>query len=286
MIISDNNNLIRLYCDIITRTFNITPDTSTNYLDIPRRNCTWYNAGYNYNGKELIHFTSLKVLFSIINEGALRMYNLINPNDKNEMNLANDIIKYYKNTEGLKDSLYYSSFSSVENIDDSYLWCNYGHKEEGVCIVFEILENQVEWNNSHISDIKYVTKLFDAFKDKRDRFIIEHNLSNDLDKEIIFGFYKLMCFHKEDKYIREKEIRLITQQCLSDTKPDCNSRNELVSYYELPLMNLKKNDNNKPQLKISKIILGNKLKDFPILRIEDILSKSFDYKIDVEVQKV
>ncbi len=52
---------------------------------ISTKNRNLLGTRYFYSSnKKVIHFTSLQVLFSIINENALRLYNLYNSNDDNE----------------------------------------------------------------------------------------------------------------------------------------------------------------------------------------------------------
>src|SRR5450759_3200031 len=69
----------------------------------PNKNRNLINSPYLYsNSNKLIHFTSLSSLYSIINEGAIRLYNLHNSNDEDEYIFASKMLENIYHLQGIK----------------------------------------------------------------------------------------------------------------------------------------------------------------------------------------
>ena len=114
---------------------------------IPNKNIKLQGTRYYYSkGRKVIHFTSVSALFSIINDGALRLYNLHNSNDSCEYSFAsNQLREIYslqgfdeKKIEGYIDKMKEYSFilstASTNEIKNKILWDKYGQKGRGVAI--------------------------------------------------------------------------------------------------------------------------------------------------------
>lgn len=199
---------------------------------------------YFYEGAmEFVHFTSLPVLFSILNSRSIRLYDLHNSADVSELSNGMQLLKF---TEGEMDRLKRHSFSfsfcAVSELHNDDLWVNYGNNYEGVAIVFEI-DSQVEnWRNYHLSKVKYG----DAHLEKIRQFQVERErLEKDFPVKIMGNFGTLLGFHKREEYSHELEVRLFTHfpyqytyEYDSFTFPEYrinDNRNRLVRYLELPL---------------------------------------------------
>lgn len=152
--------------------------------------------------KEYFHLTSYKNVFSIINSGYFRLYNLKNSDDPNELasfkklGISNHVIDFYKK------NTFILSGCGVDDIENEKLWRGYGK----VAIVYEFLNSSMAWNNFHFAPIQYKTN--PAFS-KFAKLIIKNNSKYP---GIPFNYDvmpSLIAFHKRRKFRWEKEVRLM-----------------------------------------------------------------------------
>jgi hypothetical protein len=175
--------------------------------------------------KKILHFTSLSVLYSIINEGAIRLYNLNNSNDKKEYLYASRGLEKIYNLQGrtkeyiiknfnwIKKNMFIFSCTEYTNSEKPELWKSYGFKGKGVAIEFEILNDINKWMPYfYFSEVHYNEfKDFKTLKLKWEEIQRKNqNVKYDIDLKPIFSF------HKSKSWENENEIRL------------------LYNYYELP----------------------------------------------------
>ena len=159
------------------------------------------------NVNKVIHFTSLRNLYSIINEGHLRLYNLHNSNDPKEYEYAATLFKNIYKLQGFSDEDYdfklnrikeYSfifSCTGIDKLNNSKYWEKYGDKKKGVAIEFEILNKPENWREFYFANVKYY-KIND-FIPLVDRWthIQNKNKSNRYD----ISLDQLLSFHKSKK---------------------------------------------------------------------------------------
>ena len=227
------------------------PVTTTSWGPIHNRKLV--NTDYYYSiGEKLLHFTSLKFLFSIINEKSFRLYNLLNSNDPNEYSYTIGKLKSFYKKQGkaedwinsqiqyVKETSFILSCTSPEELTISKFWDEYGDSGKGVCIELEIFDNPINWEGFYLSKVKY------GELDRWDDFISEiltlcdKHPSNYYD----FRFDMIFCLHKRPAptYIKEKEIRILGQKpqkhgWIFDSliHNDIGRRNIPVQYLKLPI---------------------------------------------------
>lgn len=237
-----------------------------------------YPDKYKPNSNKVVHFTSLKVLFSILNEKAIRLYNLKSMNDPNEFSY---IFENHKLNEklinNLKSDIYISSFcdSSIllENNDNILnLWRLYGDGGNGVAIEFEIDKDIKHKFNFMLTKLVYTKIKIDEFLRYNNEFELENKVSVDYSNVLEY----LACLHKNPYYKIEEEIRLVhfgdstnplglgmrnkyNKLDMSEYyKPDISKSGEIINYYKFPLC---KEIQNHPIISISKIQFGFKISD-------------------------
>ncbi|MEZ5055287.1 MAG: DUF2971 domain-containing protein [Chitinophagales bacterium] len=217
-----------------------------------------------------IHFTSLKVLHSILNEGCIRLYNIARMNDTKEVDFVAKKFRIdQQEINKFKENAYIMSncCSTILNTSDELmLWRLYGNDGLGCCIEFEYTNdiniyrlhrynvNYIDENNQEIDNL--INKLIE-FNKKIEPYTI--NL-----KQFILN---LAVFFKSKQFKSEKEQRLyieIIKNCDNDKVfHDVNSKNNNTSYIEIPLSNSKNanqlNDFNvNEKIRIKRIIFGHK----------------------------
>ena len=211
-------------------------------LTLPDTNRNYQSSTYYFQTPcSLVHWTSIQNLFSILNERALRLYNLESSDDANEISYAGELLGLNRNLLNFGKRHFFSiSFCNGSEKDNPFMWKKYGKKYSKVAIEFEITNEALHWNNYHLSPVYY--KVPDRFR----LFLVE------IEKTIIndgFSFYadlnKLLGFHKRGRFNPEKEIRLATydphndiELYLRSSKPEPKikkGRNRITRYINLPL---------------------------------------------------
>lgn len=188
--------------------------TGNGYIDmsfdarLSKFNNSYSDSQYFYTGnKKFIHWTTIQNLMSVINYREIRLYNLHNSSDANEFNYAAENLKLPKESiDCAKDFLYTFSFCKSSELDNPYLWQEYGKNYEGVALEFEVVNNPKEWKNFMLSPIFYeIPKNLKNLVDELEKFKLKHpNASTDID------LGKLIAFHKKPDFSKELEIRLST----------------------------------------------------------------------------
>lgn len=238
---------------------------------------------YDPKNNQFVHFTSLRNLHSIINENAVRLYNMENVNDPWEYHyfsgegLENDkLSKIKRNTYIL--SLCDKSVLEGENILN--LWRLYGNRGWGVAIEFEIKchVNSTFPDDYFLGKVLYQKPTLEEFNIKLTEFEQRNNVKTD-PKELI---RIPACFHKNPYYRIEEEVRLMTFDSKSTRRAtlipeqkrykwDFNARNELVTYSSLKLGQGPENI----WVTIKKIQLGFQHSEESFMQIEKHLNRLF-----------
>lgn len=150
------------------------------------------------------HLTSYNKLFSILNSGKLRLYNLKNSNDQNELFIVKGMTDHSGVIENLKEHVFTFSFCKVEDIANPKLWDKYGT----VALNFEIVNAPEPWHDFRMSQMFYdTTPIADEY----------NSLIEDLYKKYPgFRFQdddgsliSIHAFHKEMAHSYEKEYRIM-----------------------------------------------------------------------------
>ncbi|MBE0638196.1 MAG: DUF2971 domain-containing protein [Bacteroidales bacterium] len=270
---------------------------------------------------KLLHWTSLSVLFSIINEKSLRLYNLDSSEDEDELKYAGKLLGVNDNhMTNAKKNFFSMSFCEESELQNEYMWKNYGGKYQKVVIEFEVVNNSASWNNFMISPIFYhPPKQLISFLKEVDERITKFNNSFYMDMSRVIGF------HKKESFNHENELRIATYFPIKDLaidgihiypeprmKTKKTDKNKVVNYIKFPLMvdysNLKHNSyysfagkyyknekeffEDKPKIKISNVYFGEncglsslEMKRF-IRQIERTVLNAHGYRIDLSKDKI
>jgi len=275
---------------------------------LPRENYKLKNTPFFYDsGNDFIHFTSLDSLFSILNSGHLRLYNLLNMDDKLELEYARKALLLKTNSdEKIKEQLYsFSMCSSKEILEEEpkkkkhLLWKLHGKDGNGVIIRLKRMNELTTWRSYYLTKCFYDLEVFSAIKE----------LNEITNQEILEN--KLACFIKLPIYDFEKEIRLVFDMANSEKHFDTNTltttypkiypdklnKSDKISYFQLPLYNFYK-DNDKaaypllsdfvgekyetPKMSITEIILGYRYNDNDLKNLKERIN-TFDSTINVKM---
>ena len=223
-------------------------------------------AQYKPQSNKIVQFTSLKVLYSILNEHALRLYNLNNMNDPNELNFLfkntnvdQEYINYYK------ENIYIASFCSSNILKSESilnLWRLYGSNGHGVAIEYEIDPDVRHKRDFVFARVSYRDIDIDKFLKANATFEEKYKVSVDYSELLKIP----ATMHKNSAYKIEEEERLIffgkgaqmREMAEKDLqyKPDVNNYGQPVTYYKLPLYESK--ESMLPSITIKKIHFGFK----------------------------
>ncbi len=155
----------------------------------------------NPEGQEFFHLTSYRNLFSIINSGAFRLYNLKNSDDPNELESFRDVGAVDQNIEHYKQRTFILSGCQIDDLDNVKLWEGYGE----VAIVYQVLNSAMHWRNFHFSKIIYEPESrFGLLKEILERFQTKYTRPFEFDT-----VPNLIAFHKNKQFEWEREVRLM-----------------------------------------------------------------------------
>ena len=257
----------------------------------PTKNRRLKGSDYYYSNNTIIHFTSFKVLLSIINDGALRLYNLHNSNDEKEYSYASQTLEnIYKMQnfnesnlnsfiDKIKEYSFILSCTSHDSLNKSNFWEKYGDGNKGVAIEFEIINNSEDWEYFYISKVHYdKLKVFEKLKKEWEDLQTKNpHLSYQISLD------QFLSLHKSKSWSEENEIRILTifpdihkepfkERIYNDFKP--TKPTYKIKYFKLPLCDktgkyIEKSINDRseffwsliPKLRISNIYFGP---DFPM----------------------
>lgn len=268
--------------------FSVSQSPSDFNLELKMNSFSGFNNPYNTNCTSFIHFTSLKALHSILNESALRLYNMNNVNDPKEMehlvesdsNLNHIVYEMKKNTYVLS-----MCCGDILNSDEILnLWRLYGNNGNGVAIELEIDMQGVSNFKFLISDIHYNKLNIAEFMNLHRQFEEKKGLKVGVADVLAVP----SCFHKSRYYKVESEVRMLFMDSsnsfydLSDMTRldspffyDFDSRGELVSYFKLAL-----NEESMyfPKVTIKSIQIGFKYSKESFKEIKNHLTNFLRYK--------
>lgn len=267
---------------------------------------------------KLLHWSSLPVLFSILNEKTLRLYDLDSSEDESELRYSGELLGLNPNQiDNAKKKFYSMSFCEKSELHNEYMWQNYGGNYEKVVIEFDVVNNSASWNNFMISPIFYhPPEQMVSFLKEVDERITKFNNSFYMDMSRVIGF------HKKKSFNHENELRLATYFPIKDLyndgvhiHPDSRlkeGRNRIVYSIKLPLWidysHLKHNSGysfagkyykneeeffeDKPKIKISNVYFGEKCglseKEFARFagEIERRIRNTFGYQMELSKDRI
>lgn len=280
------------------------------FLASPNENIHFKGSKYFFKAdKNLVHFTSLESLNSIIKNGTFRLYNLQSMNDPREFEFAGSV--FMDNTNQIEDSkelIFSMSFCPEEILfknekkDQFNLWRLYGKSGMGAAIIVKFDNSPLDWKDHHISKVHYGNPRKHIPGGLGGLFYLIKSL-NKTEPKIGFDFGKFFCFHKSDLFSYEREIRLIIDCRQKRTGigytryefankfeypkiSECNNKTDLngksSKYVEIPLANENiKNEIGIPKMTIDSIILGHAFttKEFGKIKreLESEAKKSLNY---------
>jgi len=222
------------------------------HIRISKQNKDYSKTRYYYTDrKKLLHFTSLRALFSILNEKAIRLYNLNNSDDPNEYTYATkNMDRFYKKigipegkipelTQTVKNESFIFSCTSTDNLQKKNFWKEYADQGKGVAIEFEIINEPLEWEACYLSKTRYGE--LENFNDLISEVIqiLGKNPSNNY----TFNIDQILIFHKDPGLQDEDEIRILCQRPeVRSTMFDayifydiCRNSSSIVRYMKLPI---------------------------------------------------
>lgn len=241
-----------------------------------------YAPDYKPESNSFVHFTSLKALHSILNEGVIRMYNLQNVNDPNEFSFtaSNFGFDAEKLNEFKKKTFVFSMCSSslLDSEDILTLWRLYGNDGNDCLIEFEIIPDIIPGGSPKINlaNVVYKDLNYKEFFEENKRFETQHGCRTNLEELV----QKIAFFQKKPLYKVEKEVRVVYNGSVSPAYAtyknlnlpkyftqygyDFSSQGDIVLYFKLDLF--RKNPGF-PKIRIKKIQLGfknneSKLKEY------------------------
>jgi len=256
---------------------------------------------YLSSENDFIHFTTLDALYSILNTGFLRLYNLNNMDDKYEMEYAIKELEFKETAEKAKEELYCLSMCSsakifAEKTKEHLLWKLHGRDGNGVIIRVKI-ENNLKWYFYHLTEVYYGVEKFGSVK----------NFNTQIDNQILDN--KICCYIKHPIYKFESEVRLVfdnmnpvtvtdkdKQKVYPITYPDKLHKLAKTFYFQVPILNFHKNENYEkylapnmqgvdyeiPKIKITEIILGYRYTDKDLKNIKSKIDPKYS-DIDIRI---
>ena len=266
----------------------------------------------------LIHYTSsTQNVIDILNSGYLRLNNLLNLNDPQEIKFIikkANITGFEHLIESLKATFFSASFCRIDNDEqpDKFpMWRLYGNDGLGCAIVFELENYDSDWMNFILSTVQYgecrATRRYSEFITFHNSF---QELYNSPIQNVPITLTSLLALHKNVIWKYEDEIRLLTHfnydeytlrsndnDYICSLKHSISNDNKMYSYVELPLFGGKeyrsfskpgsKEILNRllPLMKVKEIILGYRIdsKDyFNIINVVNYISSNYGYNIGVK----
>lgn len=251
------------------------------YLKLLRTYGSFYQSKYYYEGEsQFIHYTTVKNLINILRDKKLRLYDLRGVDDKDEFHYASKLIggsRRDKAIEDVKSKVFCFSMCKYEieaTRRSLNLWRNYGDDGRGMAFVFTFQEESKDsWFNYMLSEMHYGDNQLNELLKTCDTYS-SWKKENDFQ---VLNFHELLytlcCFHKQEIYSDEKEVRMLyandfDSNVKTSNKPDLNRKNQITSYKELDIEHIQKTH---PYIKIEKIIFGYRLSDFEKTNIRELL---------------
>lgn len=219
-------------------------------------------------------YTSLSTVFAMLNNLSFRMSGLVGMNDKSEVNYVDTYLdgvekplaKLHPRSISAINNRYISSCASKMVEDNLTLWRLYGDDSKGVCLVFDIIDKNLN-ANILLQRVKYADESGTHAELELLRLI-----RTEIDRQtgFMFEFRKLAYwkhFFKPFEYSIEDEIRLLVID--DDSIPKI--KNDWVMTYSHsiinPTMDFKLNSTVFP-IQLRKIILGPKCPEQELNKVQ------------------
>lgn len=230
-------------------------------------------SGIKPKGNRFVHFTSIRNLFSILQENSIRLYSLTGVNDLSEIqHTLKDIAPNYPGfrlddiVHSMKERTFVFSLCQSEIIgskNELNMWRLYGDDANGCCIEFEI-----EHGYSTERDFGLGNCIYQELS--LQRFLLANQEFENQTGRRLSNLSEVLkwpaCYMKNHVFEIEQEIRLIKwedydiQYDVFNNEVNCgvdmNSRRDLVHFMKLPLEDF---SGNSMRIFISKIYLGPKV---------------------------
>jgi hypothetical protein len=304
---------------------NYRTDYKSVNLEVSPSNRIFRESDYYFEpsrGQKLVHFTSLKNLKSIIESQCLWLRPLDSMEDPNEMFTLAQNLGFSKNEiSDFQEDYFSASFNlfAEDNCEEWIFWTMYGKDREncsdckefkeskngtGVALVFTLKDQDVsKWSSFHCSKIHYdFDQEFEMLKGIKEKAFAWMDVNEFRVKNLSEVYLKIMAFHKDEMWKFENEIRILFHSGEGISKNDLNKVKEdkFERRVELQIGSLLESSNQDymekgyeecinwiPQLQLSSIILGPKIKDFESkkLELESELKKNFPYPVEVRKSK-
>lgn len=280
-------------------------------VGLPTSNSGFKKSKYYLEPGEQIfsHLTSYNKLFSILNSGKIRLYNLKNSNDPNELFLVKRMSPRPQVVEKLKESVFIFSFCSKDALSNSKLWGKYGT----VALNFEITNPVEQWHEFRFSKMYYEnTPIAERYIDMIEQ--LQREFPDWSFQEDYGSLISLHAFHKQPEHAYEQEIRILYLPHLfsGDIEQHFDFKvgdyhTGFTEYIELPLFfdpnarpfvvrknvtrhnnTIDRDENSFPTIRITSIQFGDneervtqkKLSEMAY-ELEDYLEGKFGYRIEV-----
>ena len=252
---------------------------------------------YSDENQSLIHFTSLKVLYSIINEGFFRLYPLIGTNDVREVNRVSERFNLNeKQIIEFKQNMYFASFcpeSVINSKDELLFWRLYGSNGKGVALKLKLKNyDPKKTDDWHLGKVRYSKpKNIESFNKAHNKFIVENQIQL-LDIQSIINTYS--CLHKSLSYRHEEEIRLLFLDPNKSHKginhlPEfgVDFKDKLILYKKMNIGKV----SNKPYFELNEVIFGPNFKKENFGKLKgDLLSAiwktEFPERFNITISKI
>jgi hypothetical protein len=286
---------------------------------LSRENRHFSSTDYFFKGEmKFFHLTSLSNVLSILNSRSIRLYDLNSSADPDEYTYAADAMGMKTGfIDSMKKNVFTFSFCQYSNIKNAHIWNEYGKNSTGAAIVFEVVNEPKNWQNFHMSEIKYVVPdKIKQFRTEIEKLERRRNIVVDFDPS------RFVAFHKKDLFLEEREVRLLTHspyptfhETFKHTKldyrlaDDRHPKNRLTTYFDLPLwvndmmvfnyderaeLDRKQNlpadfFNTRPKIVIKDVLIGCNTNldynEFVIIKdkIEEIISVNFGYSVQLSL---
>jgi len=269
-------------CSVVSSGSGLVPGNMKNPpirdLQFNTNNKHYVGSRYSFNRThKFLHYTSLKGLFGILDSKELRMYNLRQMDDPNEVSYVLDALNLTSKSEYttslVKDGYYCLSMvePKVEKFENSLdLWRRYGDDGRGVAIEIEFPKSHVKyWTQYHLSRVHYGDSGLIELRDWLDK-CIQFMKANRLNLENLDSAMRIAkACHKREIYRLEKEVRLIY------------SLRRLLHVSDYKIVEMKQNDSN-----IHFDLSGSrKPTDYHTLEIESERWKNYTQLKGIEVTK-
>jgi len=255
---------------------------------------------YYLQEDDFLHFTSIESIYSIINSGKIRLYNLINMDDKYELKYATEKLNLSNSNINDKKEIYILSMCSAKSIfgnmeKEHLLWKLYGKDGFGAIIRLKLINNINSWHRFYLSEIFYNFDLFEYIS----------KLFNKTRKDFLDALPA--SFIKLPIYQFENEIRIVFDNRHGATVKDYRGNliypiihkdkvlnRKDVKYFELPLINRHNRqdfelfntpsfdgiNHELPKIEITQIILGYR---YPKSKIKELKSMIDNNLFNIEV---